>query len=114
MITERVYLTRDNTIDVGFVLNKIAQEANVPTRIDLILQPDDGSPNLTFNTVADPTVFDVTQTDYVRNTLVSILILALGQESIVAGKYTAFVISTDPANLNGVTWPSFPVEVISL
>ena len=109
---EFIYNGRDNTIDLGLVLDGDPVEASVPTKWLFVLE-DSAGVKITKDSTIETTAFDVTQKERVSGEVVSILILKMGQEGIPAGRYTGVVTSIDPANLNGINWPSFPVTVVA-
>jgi len=109
---ELVYKGRNNTIDLGLIINGKAENANVPTRYILDLKNVDTDADLVFDSDITAAIFDTTTKKRVHGQKVYILLLVLGQEATLGvGTWDANLISYDPANLLGVNWPEFRLEV---
>ena len=92
MITEIVYLARDNTIDLLLKADGKAQDLSTVTKMTLEYD------STTIDSVTSPEVFDWDTGTTGK------LILALGAESIPKGDYTAKLTVYDSDNLNGIFW----------
>jgi len=93
MITEIVYLARDNTIDLLLKADGSAQDLSAVTQMTLELDE-----TTTIDSDDSPDAFDWDTGTTGK------LILALGGESITEGDYTAKLTVYDPTNENGVFW----------
>ena len=94
MITEFVYNDRDNTNDLLLKADGVAVDLSTVTR--MIVEDVDGSFSVDENT--SPSAFN-------RDTGVTgKVIIALGGESITAGKYIVRLIVYDPTNTSGLIW----------
>ena len=92
MITEIVYLNRDNTNDVLLKADGSAQDLSAVTRMTLELD------STTIDSDTSPDAFDWDTGTTGK------LVLALGGESITAGEYTAKLTVYDPDNDDGIFW----------
>jgi len=99
MTTEVTYLGHDNTIDLLLKADDIAQDLSSVTRMTLEVD------SVTINSAISGSAFD-------WNTGVTgKLILALGDESLIAGEYRATLTVYDPTNTDGIVWGSFKLIV---
>src|SRR5512139_1988724 len=109
MITEKVYLGRDNTIDLILKADGAAVDLSSVTRMVLVV----GS--VTIDSVIYPAAFNWDPTPAVTGKV----ILTLGELTtgeppaniLSAGAYTATLTVYDPTNDDGVVWGKFKVAV---
>jgi hypothetical protein len=92
MITEIVYLNRDNTNDLLLKADGSAQDLSSVTRMTLKLD------STTIDSDISPDAFDW------DTGVTGKLVLALGGESITEGEYTAKLTVYDPDNTQGIFW----------
>ena len=92
MITEIVYLDRDNTIDLLLKADGSAQDLAAVTRMTFEYD------STIIDSDTSPEVFDW------DTGVTGKLVLALGAESIPKGDYTAKLTVYDPDNDDGIFW----------
>ena len=118
MVTEFIYLTNDNTIDLVLRSDRVVQDISLATRITLTF----GSTVIDSDVVGlgEGQPFDNTQT--VSATEAALhpevsegdpkLVLDLGQQSIPAGDYDAELVVYDTTHTHGINWGTIPIKVV--
>lgn len=97
---EVVYLGRDNTIDLLFMVDGIVSDISGAERVTIEFG------DATIDSDTSPDAFDWSDGEG------GILYLTLGDESIPTGSYDAFVTIYDSENVNGWVWNSFKCRVV--
>lgn len=92
-ITEVVYLTRDNTVDLVLKADGVVTDLTDVTKIEVM----DLGCSWAINSEDTPEAFDIGTTD-------GKVVLKFGQEAIHAGTYRCHVIVYDVTNVDGVVW----------
>lgn len=98
MTTEVVYLGRDNTVDLLLKADGSAQDLSGVTRMVLV--------------VGDAEI-DSDAFDWDTGTTGKV-VLALGDETISEGTYTAWLVVYDGSNPDGIVWGSFTLKVMDI
>ena len=99
---ERVYLDRDNSIDVILMADGSAADLSSVTRMTLAV----GSVTLDSAVIAHAGVFD-----WATSGASGILILNLGAQSLTAGDYDATLTIYDATYTTGLIWGDIPLTV---
>jgi hypothetical protein len=102
MTTEVVYLGRDNTVDLLLKADGSAQDLSGVTRMVLVV----GETEIDSDLSPDAFDWDTGTTGKV--------VLALGDESLSEGTYTAWLVVYDASNPDGIVWGSFTLKVMDI
>lgn len=95
---ERVYLDRDNTIDLVLMADGVAADLAAVTRVTLSF----GDTDVDSATAAG--VFDWSGGS-------GLLTLQLGGQEIAVGRYDARLVVYDPTHANGIVWGDIEIMV---
>lgn len=110
---EVIYLNRDNTIELGLMVDGAPTNASVVTRAVVTLTDDDAG-TVIIDSDTDPTEFNLGTTSRKFADLnTPILELIFGAHTIPArDDYTMTIVLYDATNTNGILWGEpIPVEV---
>ena len=110
---ETVYLNRDNTIELGLLVDGAPTNASVVTRAVVTLTDDDGG-TVVIDSDIDPTEFNLgTTSRKFADTNTPILELIFGTHTIpVRDDYIMTIVLYDVVNTSGIAWGEpIPVEV---
>ncbi len=104
-VTEIVYLSRDNTVDLLLKTDGVAQDLSSVTR--MIVKQEDGTWAIDSQTYGS--AFD--WTPGVTGKLILDLAAALATENVSAGTNVVRLVVYDPTNTDGIVWDTFVLIV---
>jgi hypothetical protein len=111
---EIIYIGRQNTIDFGITLNKVAVSAPNPlgatNKIRLLVTDKDGDETV-FDSTNNPTYFDTSKRKMVNGQVVNLVTLKLGQAGLAVGTYDMTLTIFDVVYTTGVAICQFRAEV---
>ena len=98
MTTPTAWLNRNNTIDIALCNDGVAIDHTIITRILLIFD------EITIDSVATPTVFDLTNP-------AKVVFKPGYSASLSIGAFDVGIITYDPSNTLGIFWGTFRIDV---
>jgi len=104
-VVEYSYNNRNNTIDLLLKSDGTAQDLSAVSR--MILKDVGGSWTVDHNVAPGDVAFDWSPTPAVTGKV----IIALGAQSITAGKYRCRLVVYDPTNTSGIAWGNDPLII---
>ena len=111
---EIIYTDRQNTIDLGILLNKQPQSApsplNATNRLRLRVVDKDGDETI-FDSQANPTYFSTSKRRMVNGQMMNVVSLTLGAAGLVNGIYDMTLTMFDATYTTGVAVGQFRAEV---
>lgn len=112
---ESVYLSRQNTIDLAIVVDRIPRSAPYPltgfNKVSLRVVAEDNTVTV-YDSIANPTFFDTSVLRNVAGYSVRILRLSLGGSSLLVGEYEMAVSVFDSTFQQGIVVGSVRIKVM--
>jgi hypothetical protein len=100
MITETVYLERDNAIGLQLLADGVVVSLASVTRMEVIAATGAWS----VDSAVAPDAFDWSAGNGMAT-------IALGQQNIPAGRHTCRLVVYDPSNQHGIVWDEIKLHV---